>query len=181
MEYTFKNSPDEPLTQVELSATQLTIREADKDRIIPFSTITHVWLHRKKDFFFMEIHSIHFGFVRIGNRWFNETGEWEDQSRLYYSFVRILHFHLIKNQCQADFCAGIKPSSVPEKYISLILLSVLVYLVSEYTNSLPYPPLIVAGLAFIIGAIVITTPYLLNKPKTYRPSDIPLNMLPPAN
>jgi hypothetical protein len=181
MEYTFKNSPDEPLTQVELSATQLIIREADKERIIPFSTITDLRLHRKKDFFFMEIHSLHFGSIRIGNRWYNATGEWDDQSGKYQGFVRILHFHLIKNQCQANFCAGLVPSSILEKYISLILLSILVYTVSDYTNNLPYPPLIVAGLVFVIGAILLVTPYLLNKTKTYPPSDIPLNMLPPAN
>ncbi len=181
MEYTFKNSPDEPLTQIELSATQLTIREANKERIIPFSTITNLRLHRKKDFFFFEIHSLHFGFVRIGNRWYKETGEWDDQSRLYHSFVRILHFQLIKNQCQVNFCAGLVPSSIPEKYICLILFSILVYAISGYTNALPYPPFIIAGFVLTIGAVLLATPYLLNKPKTYPPSDIPLNMLPPAN
>jgi len=181
MEYTFKNNANEPLTQVEISATQITIREADKERIIPFSTITNIRLHRKKDFYFMEIQSQHFGSIRIGNRWYKETGEWDDQSHQYHSFVRILHFHLVKNQCQADFCAGLKPAGIPEKYISLLLLSILVYIISEYTNKLPYPPLIVAGFVLALGGTLLAAPYLLYKPKTYPPSDIPLNMLPPAN
>ena len=181
MKYTFTNHPNRNPTEVELNSFQLIIREYGQERMIPYSAITDVRLQRKKDLYFMSIQSLDFGSIQISNRLYSSSGQWQDQSRQYQTFVRVLHLHLSKAQCVAEFCVGFKPNSIVIKFILLTVLSLLVYFVEDYLNVLSIHPLLAASITLGIGAFLLLAPYLQNFPKSYNPSDIPLNMLPPIS
>jgi hypothetical protein len=180
MQYTFTNGPHQGQIELELTNFQLHIRQQGKERIIPYSVITDVRLECKSGHFFMTLQSLDYGSVKISNRSFAEEGKWEDQSRQYHTFVRVLHLHLLKSHCPAEFCSGFKPSHLMTKLILLVILSVLVYSIENYLHLLPINPIITAGAALIVGTLILIVPYLKNPPKHYKPSDIPLDMLPPA-
>lgn len=181
MKYSFKSAPDHPLTELELTNFQLLIREQGRERVIPYPDITDVNLECKGHSFYMTVQSLDFGSVRISNRSHSESGKWEDQSRQYHTFVRVLHMHLLKATCQAEFCSGFKPSHMLTKFSVLILFSALIYFLEDYARLLPISPLLAASVILILGTLFLLIPYAKNPPKHYKPSDIPLNMLPPAN
>lgn len=163
-----------------MNSFQIFIREHSQERMIPYSAITDVRLERRKDYYFMRIQSLDFGSIQISNRLFSGSGQWQDQSRQYQTFVRVLHLHLSKAQCVAEFCAGFKPNSIVIKFILLTILSCLVYFIEDYLNVLSVHPLFAASTTLGIGSFLLLAPYLRNLPKSYNPSDIPLNMLPPT-
>ncbi|MFZ2906465.1 MAG: hypothetical protein WAZ98_09705 [Cyclobacteriaceae bacterium] len=181
MKYSFKNGPDHPVTELELTNFQLLIREQGRERVIPYPDITDVNLECKGNSFYMTVQSLDFGSLRISNRSFNESGTWDNQSRQYHTFVRVLHMHLLKAHCQAEFCSGFKPSHMLTKFSLLFLLSALLYFFADYTRILPINPLVAGSVLLILGTAFLLLPYVKNPPKHYKPSDIPLNLLPPAN
>jgi hypothetical protein len=180
MKYNFNNYPDKNPTEVELNSFQLIIRERGHERIIPYSAITDVRLEHRKDHYLMSIQSLDFGSIQISNRLLSSSRQWQDQSRQYQTFVRVFHLHLSKAQCLAEFCAGFRPNSIVIKLILLTVFSFLVYFVEDYFNILSIHPLLTAFITLGIGAFLLLAPYLRNFPKSYNPSDIPLNMLPPT-
>ena len=180
MTYTFKSGPHQDVIELELTNFQLMIHQHGKERVIPYSAITDVRLECKSGLFSMTLQSLDYGSVRITNRSFAEEGKWDDQSRQYHTFVRVLHLHLLKSHCPAEFCSGFKPTNLMTKLVLLVVLSILVYSVENYFHFLPINPLMTAGIVLLLGTLILLIPYLKNPPKHYKPSDIPLNMLPPA-
>ena len=180
MEYTYRTRPHENLVQVEINPYQLIIREKGKDRSIPYPNITDVRLERKGNFYCTHIHSLDFGSLRITNRLYTESNQFQDQSRQYFTFVRVLHYHL-STKCSAEFYSGWKPQQVLLKFILLFTVSAILYSVEDYFDVLAIGPLVTPSLLLGLGALLLITPYLGNWPKAYHPSDIPLNMLPPAS
>jgi hypothetical protein len=182
MKYAFNIHPDRNSIEVELNSFQLIIHEHGQERTMPYSAITDVRLERRKDIFFMTIHSLDYGSVRISNRLYSSSKQWHDQSRQYQTLVRILHLHLLKTQCEAEFCAGFKPNSMPTKFILITILSSLVYFIEDYFDIITFVHPVMAGfITLVIGILLLMAPYLRDIPKSYSPSDIPLNMLPPPN
>lgn len=180
MKYAFNDRPGQELVEIELNNFQLIIHQQGKDRVIPYSAITNVRLERRSDFFFMTLQSLDFGSIRINNRLYNQSRQWQDQSRQYHTFVRVLHLHLLNTSCGAEFCSGFKPNSVTLKSALLVILSVLVYLSEDYFDILSIHPFVAACATLGLGALLLGLAYLKNPPKSYKPSHIPLNMLPPA-
>jgi hypothetical protein len=180
MKYIFKSDPHLDSTELELTNFQLVVRQQGKERVIPYSAITDVRLECKSGSFFMTLQSLDYGSVRITNRSFVADGKWDDQSRQYHTFVRVLHLHLLEVHCKAEFCSGFKPTHLATKLVLLVVLSVLVYLVEDYFHVLPLSPFLEAGAVLIVSTLFLMVPYLKNPPKHYEPSNIPLNMLPPA-
>jgi len=181
MKYAFKSQPNQNVIEMELTSFQIVIHQQGKERVIPYSAITDVRLECKKGLFFTTIQSLDFGSIQLSNRSVGESGKWEDQSRQYHTFVRVLHHHLMKTHCPAEFCAGFKPSHLSVKFMVLILVAALFYFVEEYFNIFHIHPLLVVLIVSGIGTLIILSPFLKNPPKSYNPSDIPLNMLPPAS
>ena len=181
MKYTFNNHPGRNPIEVELNSFQLIIREPGQERMIPYSAITDVRLERRKNHYFMNIQSLDFGSIQISNRLYSSSQKWQDQSRQYQTFVRVLHLHLSKVQCVAEFCAGFKPNSLLTKLSLLAIFSFLVYFIEDYFNVLSIHPFVTASITMGIGAFLLLAPDLRNIPKSYNPSDIPLNMLPPTS
>jgi hypothetical protein len=178
MEYTFKNT-DGIAIRIELKEFQLVVRDEFKEKIIPYSAITDVSLDRNRNSFFLEIRSIDFGSVQINYRLSANTNDM-GQAKQYIMFVRTLHFHLIKSQCPAEFYAGFKPSNLVEKISVVSVLSGLAYFLEDYFDFSPLSPMMLVILVLGLGAILIFSSYLKKSPKSYKPTDIPLTMLPPA-
>lgn len=179
MEYAFRNDSDGTITQVELNEFQLTIREGGCERNIPYTTITNIRLEKKSNLFSLEVRSFQFGNICISNLHSN-TIDGKDQSRQYNTFVRILHYHLIKTKPSVDFRLDARPPNLLEKIFYTASLSALVYFFEDHFNVIPLDPLISSILLLGLGLLVIFSPYVINPSKTYSPTDIPLTMLPPV-
>jgi hypothetical protein len=179
MEYAFRNDFDGTITQVELNEFQLIIREGGLERNIPYATITSVRLEKKKSLFSLEVRSFQFGSISIRNQHSN-TVDGKDQSRQYNTFVRILHYHLIKTQPSVEFKLDARPSNFLVKIFYVFCFSAVTYFFEDHFNLIPLDPLISSVLFMGLGLLAIFSPYIINPPKAYSPTDIPLTMLPPV-
>jgi hypothetical protein len=177
MEYTFQNEIGKPI-HVEIHEFHLVVRIDETERSIPYSAITDVRLGRRRNIFALEVLSIDFGSLRISHEHLGTT-DGKIQSRQYSSFVRILHYHLIKNKSAPEFYSGPKTGNITLKFIFILIFAALAYLIEGYFSFVPLDPLFFSLLILGIGSLALASPYLVNWPKNYHPSNIPLNMLPP--
>lgn len=177
MEYTFQNDVGKQI-HVEMHEFHLVVRSDESERSIPYSAITDVRLGRRKSTFALEVQSMDFGSLRISHEHKN-TSDGKVESRQYNSFVRILHHHLNKNQPIPEFYSGPKTGNLTIKFIFVLIFAVLAYLIEEYFSFVPFDAFFFSLLILGIGCLVLSAPYIANWPKTYHPSNIPLNMLPP--
>lgn len=179
MEYSFKNSVSEKLITVSLNEFDLAVTRGTIAHKIPYAGITEVRLGKRRDLYFIDIISLDYGDLLITNRWYEGKGKWKDQDRAYQTFVRVLHHHLA-GKSQATFYYG---RSLSKQAINLgiaLLITALVYLTEEYFDLLPVQAWAAAGVALILLLLIQVAPKLIDWPRTYAPSEIPIQLLPPA-
>src|SRR5687768_6014542 len=95
VEYTFKNSLSEKAYTIILNQHDLTVQSRGKEETIPYDSITAVKLSKNsgsgfKIRIFSDVHRP----ISVTNKYYLPSGEFEDRSRQYTAFVRVLHFHL---------------------------------------------------------------------------------------
>ena len=178
MEYTFKLSPQQAPTKINLGEYSLTLRKGDEEQKIAYANVISVRID-------MAVHAaykIHldvdgYGHVIIPSWTFGRQGKKEYQSSAYSLFVRVLHHHL-KDKSQAIFKSGKDASRIwlwagIGAGLSWMISFVLNYLGFGLMN--PY----VQSLIFSAAAVILIFVFSIKKlPKTYNPSEIPLQFLP---
>ena len=178
MEYTFKNSISEKACTVLLDKYQLIVQLPDKKQVIPYASIMEIRLSKGiHGFFKVHVCADNQSRVVITNQYALQGGKFEDRSRQYATFIRVLHFHL-KDKSQAKFISGSNLSLLLTCCIVSVAASFLISIVASwlYFNSLnPWiTGLSMGGLA--VAAILIFN--LKSLPKPYTANDIPLQFLP---
>ncbi len=179
MEYSFQNSLNEKPVKAILEEFELTIDTEENKKNIPYASITEVRLGRKKDLYYTHIISQDYGTLLITNRTYESAGEWKDQSRTYHTFIRVLHMHL-QNKSKASFYSGFSLGAQALKLGGAFLLSCFLFLAEEYFDVVTTNSILISVLFFGVCVVLIVLPNLSQWPKNYQPTDIPLNLLPPA-
>ena len=115
--------------------------------------------------------------IVITSRSCDENGALIDQLAAYSLFVRVLHHHL-KEKSRAVFTAGNSPDRIWQWAGISAFVSFIISIAASYGGfSLVNPYM----LALILTTLMVVTIFLLsaNKlPKTYKPTEIPLQFLP---
>lgn len=144
---------------------------------ISYSFIKEVRLIKRRDHFCMKLILDNGSSLDIPNYSLGQDGDRKDQSRLYNTFVRVLHMYL-ERKCKIDYIAQTKPRNL---YIALAALLILISVlaisfihITEITNYLS-----VVVFAFILISVTIYLVYnSLGASQKYEPNKIPLKSLP---
>ena len=178
MEYHFQNGPQENLLKATLNEFEITIEVAQATKRIPYASITEVRLGRRKDAYFTQVISLDYGTLYLSNKTFKEDN-WIDQSRRYHTFIRVLHLHL-SSKSKASFYSGTNLGKQAVKLLLLFICTALLFLSEEYFDWVPFSTLAVSSIFFVAGLAIIIIPGISQWPKSYEPTEIPMELLPPT-
>lgn len=166
------------MTTLQLSDYSLMLRKHGREQVIAYASIISIRISKSsgknfKMFLSQDGHPP----VVIPNYSFSEKGDSLDQSGAYSLFVRVLH-HYLKDKSRTVFTSGGDASRIWQWAVILATFSLIISLAADYVGfSLINPyvqAMILTGLTIVI--VVALGPGKL--PKTYMPTDIPLQFLP---
>jgi len=177
MNYTYQNSPSDVPKTILLDEFNLTVRSSGQETVFPYSKIIEVQLDRSERKF-KTLLSIEGGkILTITNRTFTADKRPEDQSRVYSTFVRVLHFHL-KDKSRAVYSSGSSKVKIGSWAIAAILLSFVISFTAEYWEISLINPFVQVAILTVMMGIIIMTLSISKWPKHYEPTNIPLEFLP---
>ena len=178
MEYSFKKSPQSESLTLRLDDYGFILRKDGKEEVFSYASVLSVRITRSNNhvytlYIFPDDHKP----IVITSRCCDENGALIDQSASYSLFVRVLHHHL-KEKSRAVFTAGNSPDRIWQWSGISAFVSFIISITASYGGfSLVNPYM----LALILTSLMVATIFLLsaNKlPKTYKPTEIPLQFLP---
>jgi len=178
MEYTCQNHPKEKEITIVLEQYDLVVISDKTSRKIPYAEITEIRLNKKKNLYLIQIITLDYGTVLVTSQSFGKKGETIDQSRLYLTFTRILHMHLIEKS-NATYFSGVSLNKLLLFLGIWLVVTILFYITDDYFQFVPGNPLLLTSLIFFVGISVLGA-RVTRWPKSYKPTDIPLHMLPSA-
>lgn len=178
MEYTFRRSAHEAETIVVLDEYTLRCRKGENEEVISYASITSVRVSRLSKHVF-KIHLSADGHrpIAISNQSLTETGALVDQSTGYALFVRVLHRYL-KDKSQAVFRSGGNTDRLWQRIALSIVFSFYISIVAGYLGFSLMNPYTQALIFATLSAVMIILFGIRKLPKSYDPSDIPLQFLP---
>ena len=94
MQYVFRNSASSRPVTASLGSSGMTLDDGNSISSVLYSAISRVKLMNNAGHFFVDIERNGESSVRIGSRFYRNSHDFDDYSRAYLSFVRILHYHL---------------------------------------------------------------------------------------
>lgn len=178
MEYTFRPSYRNELCTLVLGEYELTVKMGKASYKVPYANLEEVQIEKKKDGVYQTwLYPDQGKSVLITNRLYRTAHDFDDQSRAYATFVRVLHFHL-KDKSKAQFTSGHRSSKIGASVSMAILVSFAIAFVADYLGIQFMDPFFEGlALAAVSGAAVLVSN--MNRwPRTYSPADIPLEFLP---
>ena len=177
MEYTFKSAAkEEPITLV-LGDYSMSVRSLYSETTIPYAGITRVQLCKGSRALFKTILHFDGGKPLIINNQPFVTEETVDQSRMYSTFIRVLHYHL-KDKSTATYSIGYSKDNLVRMGILGVAIS---FGVSFLANFLGFSLIHPFATGFILTGLSAGGIFLLyagQLPKTYAATNIPLELLP---
>ncbi|TXH25571.1 MAG: hypothetical protein E6Q96_08995 [Cyclobacteriaceae bacterium] len=176
-EYTYKNGAGEKPCTVSLTDYNLIIQTGDQIRSIPYANIVSVRLCRSRNRFTAIVQPDGQPSITISNQFYLSGREYEDRSRQYATFVRILHFHL-KDKSTPEYVCGKHLHRLITWACILVVLSFAVAFVLDYFNQNPFSTW---GLALLISGVmllILTATSWGRFPNIYKPDQIPFQFLP---
>lgn len=180
MEYVYRNSPKGMETTIHLQTYDMEVSSESIGHVIPYADVVEIRLNRSKKIYSIELRTLNFGTIRITSQSFGPTGKLVDQSRVYLTFTRVLHMHLLEKS-KAHYFTGSNLSKLIFRTSFWAIVVSLFFVIEEYFNFLPGNPLLTSLLIFLTGTLLLFGSRLNRWPTPYNPTNIPLHMLPSAN
>ena len=178
MEYTFRSSALEAETTVVLDDYTLRCRNGENEEVISYASITSVRINRlSKHVFKIYLSADGHRSMAIASQSLTENGMMVDHSTGYSLFVRVLHRYL-KDKSQAVFRSG---GNTDRVWQWIALSAVISFCISMAAGYLGFSLLnfYIQALIFVALTAVMITAFSIRKlPKSYDPSDIPIQFLP---
>lgn len=179
LEYTYKNTAHDKVHTILLNDYNMTIRSGREETIVPYANITNVRLCKVSGEIFRMIITYNNRSLIVTNQFVSDTGTAETKSRLYATFVRVLHFHL-KDKSTAQYKSGCSREKLWRSVLVAALASFILCFVSDFLGFYIINPYVDACVlsAFFIGVLVLMQ--LGRLPKDYSATNIPFELLPAA-
>jgi hypothetical protein len=173
-EYICKNSVREKPCSVRLYEFNLEWQCGERRGNIPYANIVSLNLSKSGNKFIARIESDYQGTLTLTNRFYLGNGEFEDRSRHYNTFIRLLHFHLNKQTTTAFYCG------VPLSHLLLIFGCAFVSLISIqlFTTYMLGETNLWLSMGNILFFLVILFACLRSFPRVYPGDNIPIQYLP---
>jgi hypothetical protein len=178
VEYTFKNSSSEKVQTIILNQYNFNLQAAGKEIILPYANVHSVRLSKNNaKIFKITIYSESHRPIIITNKYYLPDGQWEDRSRQYTAFVRVLHYHL-KDKSSTVYTSGFSLNLLTAWLLISAFTSFFVSFISEYLGISLMNPFVQALLLTAMITIFIVAVNRGRLPRTYPPEDIPFQFLP---
>ncbi len=179
MEYSFQNSAREKKSTISLDEFDLMIESGAEWVKVAYPQITEVRLSRRRNLYSIHITSIDHEVIEITNGVFDSQNKWVDQSRHYQTFVRVLHMHL-QNKCKATFYSGAS-RLFHSMYLGVAaIIGLVAFVLEEYFDVTPISGVVLSIGVFVCLVFILILPQVSQWQREYSPSDVPMQMLPPA-
>jgi hypothetical protein len=178
VEYSFRNSLAEEEYIVTLKMYSIMIVIEGREQFLPYAGIGSVSMVKEKGNVCRTIlESDNYPTLRISNKYFHESGEWEDRSAEYERFIRALHVQL-KVKSQAVYSSGFSVKRFLVRALLVTLFSALISFFIWLAGLSVINPVILALILSLISSTVIFVLFKGKLPKEYSPSQIPVSALP---
>lgn len=165
-------------TTIYLNEYNLTVKQGKQETVIPYAGINEVVLNKPgAKLFKTQIHPEGGRPIVITNTYYTTGKSAEDRSRAYSTFVRVLHFHL-KDKSKASFMSGKGIGSIWIWLSFATATGFLVALTAGYLGFVFVTSLVDGAILAIALGIAVVVLQLGRFPKSYTPSNIPLEFLP---
>lgn len=172
-EYICKNSIDDKPCSVKLYEHHLEWQRGDKTGTFNYTNITEVRLRRRQKKFQINIQSDYQGSIMLSNRFYVSNLKFEDRSRHYNTFVRVLHHHL-KKHSTATFFTGTSGNRLAF-IAAMLIFGAWIFQASLIGHDVINLWLILLDVVFLI---VVALYVVSNWPRIYSAENIPLDFLP---
>lgn len=179
LEYTFKNSVRDQAHTILLNDYNMTVRSGQVEAVVPYANITNVRLCKAPGDVFRMIISYNDTTLVVTNQFVTGNGAIENKSRLYATFVRVLHFHL-KDKSKALYKSGCSREKLWRSAITAASASFILCFISDFLGFSIINPYVDA---FALSALFIGAMLLMQfgrLPKDYSATNIPFELLPAA-
>ena len=178
MEYTFRSSVHEAETTVVLDDYTLRCRKGENEEVISYASITSVRINRlSKHVFKIHLSADGHRSIAISSQSLTENGKLVDHSTGYALFVRVLHRYL-KDKSQAVFRSGGNTDRIWQWLALSAVFSFCLSMTADYLGFSFMNSYIQALIFAALTAVMITVFSTRKLPKSYDPSDIPIQFLP---
>jgi hypothetical protein len=165
-------------TTVILSEYNFTLKCGKDERIIPYASIVQVNLTKARDKVFKaSLRPDGEKTIVITNRYFQSAGAAEDRSRAYSTFIRVLHFHL-KDKSKARFTSGNRSFRIGFGVVAIAFISFVMSFLADFYGFRLLDPVVQGVLLTVLLAVVFVTAGFTTWPRTYYPTEIPMEFLP---
>lgn len=155
----------------------MSVKSMAEERSISYASIVSLRLSKSNSLYKSIIIADGKKPIEITSRFYHSDGSFEDRSRQYETFIRVLHFHL-KEKSGADFCTGCSWDKMILTGISTIFGS-LVLSLGLYFLKINFIDFVTQSflLATLFTGLLLAA-FLPNFPKAYQPEHIPSQFLP---
>lgn len=178
MEYTFKNTARDSAHTILLNDYNMTLKVSGTETVVPYANILSVRLCKiSQHVFKMIIRYSDNKLLVVSNYYVQDNGEAKDCSRMYSTFVRVLHYHL-KDKSKAMYKAGGSRQQLRRWCIALVTLSFIVCFVADYVGFNFFNPYFEATVLSAVLLLILGLVYVRQLPKDYSATNIPLTLLP---
>jgi hypothetical protein len=178
LEYTFRNSAREELTTILLEEYSFILHKGRTKEVISYASIVAVRIcksanRRFKIWLTPDGHSP----LVISSQSYTENGDLVDQWQGYSLFVRVLHHHL-KDKSPAVFSSGGNMDRLGQWALFCAIGSFMISITADYVGFGLMNPYIQAVILAVLACMVLWIISANRVPKTYNPTEIPLQYLP---
>jgi hypothetical protein len=160
-----------------LSEFNMSVQSMAEERSIAYASIVSLRLSKSNSFYKAIITADGENPIEVTNRFYRTDGSFEDRSRHYETFIRVLHFHL-KEKSGAHFCTGCSWGKIILAAISA-LVAALAFSAGLYLLKINFIDVVTQF--FLLAALFIgflMAAFWPNFPKAYQPEHIPSQFLP---
>ncbi|HWA35063.1 MAG TPA: hypothetical protein VG737_13070 [Cyclobacteriaceae bacterium] len=176
--YTFRKSPKSAEVSITLDDYGFLLREGDHQEKISYANIVAVRICRQPNHIYrVYLYPDESRAITISSLSWDSDGKQRDQSREYTLFVRVLHHHL-KDKSPAVFTSGGNASKIWKLAGILAFLCFLASVIIDYLGFGLFNPYTQALVLALVCFLIVILSSIRNFPKTYTPTDIPLQFLP---
>jgi hypothetical protein len=174
--YAFRKSAKSEEVSITLDDYGFSLCEGGREEKISYANIVAVRISRQPNhrvFLYPDESRT----ITISSLSWDTDGKQRDQSREYTLFVRVLHHHL-KDKSPAVFTSGGNASKIWKLAGICALFCFLGSVIVDYLGFGLFNPYTQALILALISFLVVILSSIRNFPKTYTPTDIPLQFLP---
>lgn len=179
MEYSFKNTARDLVHTVLLNDYNMTVRTGGTEIVIAYANITNVRLCKVSGEVFRMIVSYQGKILMVTNQFVADNGAIENRSRLYSTFVRVLHFHL-KDKSTAHYKSGCSREKLFRSTVFAAAFSFILCFIADFLGFHILNPYVNAVILSALCVGVLLMMQLGRLPKDYSATNIPFELLPAA-